>query len=297
MMKIHILGSDGFIGSNIFSLFKAEGKYDVVGYTPNECDLLSLRSAENALSKLEKDDVVVMISGITRLIDNSYDSMQKNIQMAENLCRVIGQKRVGRVVFFSTVDVYGLLDPGVRISEKLLPDPDDHYAISKITSEYILQRCCSHNYIPIAVLRLSGIYGPNDNGKSTINKLVVSAMSGKVMLHGDGSNKRDFVHVRDIYNIIKRIIQTDRDITLNVATGKSYSIKEIVKMLGSLCPEKFTVEHKEEKPAGPKRIVDMVYDISLLNKMFPGFKYIGLKEGLSMYLSDYLKIKGGQGNG
>jgi UDP-glucose 4-epimerase len=296
MMKVHILGSDGFIGSNIFNLFKAEGEYDVAGYTPNECDLLSLDSAKHALSKLAKDDIVVMISGITRLIDNSYGSMQKNLQMAENLCRIIEQKRVGRVIFFSTVDVYGLLEPGVRISEKLLPDPDDYYAISKITSEYILQRCCTHNNIPFAVLRLSGIYGPSDQGKSTINKLVDSAIRGKVILHGDGSSKRDFVHVSDIYKIIKRIIRTDQDMVLNVATGESHSIKKIVGMLRQLSPSKFTVEFRKEKHADPKRILDMEFDISHLNKIFSRFRFIGLRQGLSLYLSDYFNAEKGESN-
>jgi UDP-glucose 4-epimerase len=292
MTKLHILGNSGFIGGYLFKRFTADKQYDAAGYSSKQCDLLSPKSLQTSLADIAETDVILMAASITRLKKNSFDSMQKNILMAENVAGFIKNHPIGQLIFFSTVDVYGLLPPGVLISEKLLPDPNDYYATSKITSEYLLKKSCFNNNIPIAVLRLTGIYGPGDDGKSTIHKLIQSAMRGKVTIYGDGSNKRDFVYVEDLYKIIKLLIATRENIILNIATGKSSSIAQIVELIKTICPNSFTVEHKtEQQPL--LRIEDMVYDTSLLNETFPEFRFTSLREGLLTYFNEYKKAKNG----
>jgi len=290
--KIHLLGSTGFIGSNLLKDLSALEEYKVAGYSSMDCNLLSYNSIEKALPEVEKDDVMIMTSAITRLKDNSFDCCEKNILMAKNLSAFLEKYPISRLIFFSTVDVYGLLTDEIEIDENTLPNPNDYYALSKITSEYLLGKTCFNANIPMTVLRLSGIYGPGDEGKSTINKLLLSAMNGKITIYGDGSNKRDFLYVEDISRIVKLILKNEQNGVFNIATGKSSSLIEIVKILSSLFKDKFIVEHKPEGNPAAKRVSNMSYDISLLNKTFPEFKFIDLRKGLSMYLN-----RGGSNNG
>lgn len=284
MGKICILGSNGFIGSNLKRDLIAAGKYNVLALAEKDCDLLSPESLDRALSSLDRNDVIIMVSAVTRLVENSFDSFSKNVRMVENLAGFLRQRPIKQVIFFSTVDVYGLLPAGTIIQEALIPNPNDYYAISKITGEYILKKACLESQVPLAILRLSGIYGPNDQGKSTINKLIESARMGKICVFGNGSSKRDFVLVNDLVRLINEVLLRDQNMLLNVATGQSYSIKDIVEMIRTVFLGKIQVEFKPEPIGTVKRIDDMIYDISEINRLIPGFKFTALKEGIGLYL-------------
>lgn len=281
--RIIILGASGFIGNYVYKSFLSDMIFDVKGFSSKNCDLLSLDQIQNKLSFISKDDVVIMASAITRLRENTFDSMIKNIQMADNISKFIEKKGAGYFIFLSTVDVYGLVDDTTIISEKLLPNPNDYYAVSKLTSEFLLKKTCDRNNIPILTLRLSGVYGSGKQEKTTINKLIESATRNKeVIIYGDGKDKRDYIYVDDVCNIIKKAIEQKINATLNVATGNSCSISEIVEIIKKCCTDKFVVNYKQRENITEERVKDMVYDVSLLTTVFPDIKIKDLKEGISI---------------
>ena len=284
---IYILGSSGFIGQRIYDKFLETDLNNVLGYSSSECDLLSPKSIYNALSKITKNDVIVLVSCITRLKENSYESMLKNIQMAENLGRFIGNHPVSQAFFLSTVDVYGVLPDDVLISEDLMPNPSDYYSISKIASEYLLRKTFSKLGIPLTIFRLTGIYGQGDEGKSTINVLVENAQNNrKITVFGDGLNKRDFVYVDDIFKITCEAIRLKTDITINVATGNSYSIVEIANMIAREIGDDVKIEFCDPISSNEPRINYMNYDIGSIQSIFPKIKLTDLSQGISLYISN-----------
>lgn len=282
--KIIILGASGFIGSYLMKNFSADRTYDVKGYSSKECDLLSSDSMNKALSYVTSDDVIIMASSITRQKDDSFESMIKNIKMAENVSRFLGEHKIAQLIFISSVDVYGSVETGVQISESSALSPNTYYGISKLSSEFILKNCCSKNKIPLLILRFPGIYGPDDKGKSTVAQFVNSAIKGKVTIFGDGKDKRDFVYVDDVYRLIKIAIDKEVSATLNVATGKSYSLIEIAETIKLCVSNDFIVKYKPKEKGGAKRVKELVYDTGLLNKFFPNFKFTTLKQGISLYI-------------
>ena len=283
-----VLGASGFIGSSIVKHFLSYSSGTVKGFSSQECDTLSLNSIEDSLSFVKENDVIIMASAITRLKENSFESMINNIRMAENFSRFIEKNKIAHIVFLSTVDVYGLVKQDTMLNEKLLPGPNDYYAMSKLSSEYILKKMCHKRHIPLLVLRLSGTYGPGDNGKSTINKLIESAViNKKVVIYGDGEDKRDFVYIDDVCNILEMAVDHKTDGTFNVATGKSCSIKEIVEVIKQSTCGEFIVEFKENANQHDERVKDMVYDVSLLRSTFTDIKLKDISEGICQYLNTY----------
>lgn len=284
--KIVILGASGFIGKNLYESFSSNTLYDIIGLSSTDCDLLSLNQVQKELLFVNKDDIIIMASAITRLKENTFDSMIKNIQMADNISKFVEKNRVGYFIFLSTVDVYGLVSVTTIINEKLLPNPNDYYALSKLSSEFILRKTCNKSNIPILILRLSGVYG--NQGQSTVNKLIEAVVRNKeIIIYGDGKDKRDFVYVDDICNIIKEAMERRVSTTLNIATGKSYSINEIVEVIKSCYPEKFVIKHKPGENFFEERVKDMVYDVSLITRTFPDIKFKDIREGISLCLSAY----------
>ena len=232
-MTIHILGSSGFLGSQLY-LYFSERNFQVKGYSSADCDLLSSDSIKESLL-VGAEDSVIMASGIARFKENSLESMIKNMSMASNVSRFINENKIGYLVFLSSPDVYGTSINGL-INEELPLSPEDYYAHSKYLSEFIFKKCCSDNNIPLLILRVSGIYGPRDHARSTINMLVEPAEEGRMTIFGDGSDKRDFIHTNDFCRIVEGGVEKKIEGILNVATGKSHSINEIVGFIKEFFP-------------------------------------------------------------
>jgi len=289
MKTIHILGASGFIGSYLLNHLSKE--FNVVGYSSKQCDLLSSDSIHNALSNINKEDIIIISSAITRLKENSFNSLQKNVLMAENLAKFLESHKISQLIFFSTIDVYGSDVPG-EIHEGLVPNPQDYYSLSKLISEHIFKISCFKNKIPLYILRLSGIYGPGDNNKSTVNKLVTSAFNKLITIYGDGADKRDFVFVDDIYRFINLLISNPKNTTLNFATGNSYSIDQIVRFIQELMPYQFSIEYK--RPAIKKnRASNLLFNTTKMKKQFPSFEFTDIKKALPLYIKDY-KLRNGR---
>jgi len=280
---IFVTGAGGFIGKRLVEKFSRETAENVIGYTSHECNLLSPDAIVAAFSAVTKEDVLIMGAAITRLRENSYDAMIKNIRMAENLSRFLKKHPVGLVIFFSTVDVYGILTDDVVITENILPNPNDYYAISKLASEYLLRQTLSRGGIPLTIFRLSGVYGPGDKGKSTIDALVTSAQTKrKITVFGDGTNKRDFVFADDLFRLTAEAIRKKENMTVNVATGRSYSIAEIANMIAEALGNGCSVEYMPTDNTNEKRITHMIYHTRKLCDCFPDMEFTNINSGLKL---------------
>ena len=288
--KVHILGAKGFIGKNLSIFFSKEKKYEKKDYDLPDLDLSYYPSLEKKLKDVEKNDSIIMTSSITRLVENSLDSNIKNVKMIGNLSRFLEKNPIGHITFLSTTDVYGIVKEGTIIDEQTNIMPKDYYSVSKCSCEFILKNCCSKRNIPLLILRLSGIYGSGDVGKSTLSRLVSSAIKEKKIIIEDDV-KRDFVYVEDLCNLIKRGIEQKKDLTVNVATGSSYKISELAEFISELLPKKVEII-KNPRERTTKRNKDMIYNISLLNENFPGFNFMDIQETLSLYIKNFFMKNG-----
>lgn len=280
-MVIYVLGGSGFIGSRISKYFLEED-YLVKSFSSSECDLLDKKSCEEKLKDISEEDVILMASSITRLKENSLESMIKNIRMADNVSKIIEKMPISQLIFLSTVDVYGI-NPKLPLSEKNQIQPGDYYSMSKIASEFLLKKSCSEKNTPLLILRLSGIYGENYGG--AIDKLIKSSKEGKVTLFNEGKDRRDFVYIRDLYQIIKTGIDSRMDSTINIATGKDYSIKEICEMIKSYLGKEITFEYKKNAET-ENRIQEIKVDTSFFNEKFSNFKFTDIQEGLRLCIEE-----------
>ena len=293
MKRIIILGSTGYIGKYLLKRFSGDNA-EVLGYSSSTCDLLSLEKAREVFSGFTKEDAVLMLSTTNRLDENTYGSMDKNIKMADNVSKLLQEYPIGLLVFFSTIDVYGVyLKVNEIINEKSLPNPNDYYSVSKLASEYLLKMVCLKNNILLRILRLSGVYGPGDKARSTISILLDSAREKKeIQICGKGENLRDFVYIDDIYKIVNLSIKGSGAELLNVATGKSYSIIQIAEILKDALPYSFNIKFVANPGLNTeKRVKNLIFDTTLLKNSFSGLNLTDLREGITLYLSDLSELR------
>lgn len=287
--RIIILGASGFIGNNLFNKFTAS-KITTLGFSSKELNLLSAKEMWIKLADVTPCDILVVAAAITRLRENTPDSMIKNIRMAESVADFIVGHPVGHVIYLSTIDVYGVdIAKGAKITEKTELCPTDYYAISKLAGEFLLRKACGYRKIPLAILRLCGIYGQGDGDKSTIGSIASQAFrTKKITIYGDGKNLRDYIHVNDLYALMQRVIDKKKlNITVNVATGRSYSICAIARIITSSLPEGVAIEFKAQPLQNSNtRVRDLLFDCSYFQKSFPGLELGDLKDRIPVYLKE-----------
>ena len=123
-----------------------------------------------------------------------------------------------------------------------------------------------------------------------INKILIAKKNKKnqIKLFGDGTPKRQFMHAKDLAEIIKMIIIKKINKSFNVATNENYSIKKIAKIALKACNfNEAKIIFDKSMPNGQLR---KDIDIKKFKKLAPKFKPILLKDGIR---DIYLKNKKG----
>ena len=178
-MKVCVLGSNGFVGSNLL-------KYtDWNGVTHRELDLTDQHAVEKHFNE-HKYDVVIhcAVVGGSRLKPDDSDVAYKNILMFENVVRVFK----GKLIYFSS---------GAALRGN---PPTDPYGLSK----WVIDRRIET--IPNAYsLRIWGCYGP---GELPSRFSAVCKREGHVVI--DQDRYFDFIDIEDVRKIVKEYVNGNK---------------------------------------------------------------------------------------
>ena len=102
--------------------------------------------------------------------------------------------------------------------------------------------------------------------------------SKSIEIFGDGTPYRQFMHARDLAQIIKMTILKNIFLSFNVATDENYTIKKIAEIALEACNiQNLNIYFDKSKPNGQLR---KDIDITNLKKLFPDFTPINLIDGI-----------------
>jgi nucleoside-diphosphate-sugar epimerase len=188
--------------------------------------------------KSNKIDRVIHLAAISSLPDcekNSAECMSVNVAGTASVLESCRKANVKQCVFASTGAVYeGNTVDQAPFHEDLPISTKLWYPTSKWMAEQICQRYRSNYGMNIPVLRFFNVFGPRQDihrpHPPLINYLVreLCAERGPI-LHGDGSQSRDYVHVDDVVQLIDLVLQSnDTNTEFNVCTGQMMSVKQIL---------------------------------------------------------------------
>ncbi|MBF0397169.1 MAG: NAD(P)-dependent oxidoreductase [Desulfobacterales bacterium] len=278
-----ILGHSGFIGGSLYQSLKTQGLYDVIGASTKECNLLDLESVKKFFSTLPDDIQIVFCSVINAHLCKSIEFLHDNITIIDNFIKGIQNKKISNLIYLSAVDIYGK-SIQLPINESTIINPKGYYGLGKFCGEILLTRSDILN-CPITILRLPGVYGPNDKGRSIIGNFASKIIKGEpITLHGDGSTLRDYIEINDVCDIIKSFLNKPQKTILNLAVGESLSIKKMIELISKISNIKPIIEYK---PVDLNAAGDMVFDIKKFRKIFPGFKLTNLEQGCAKYIQNF----------
>jgi len=136
-----------------------------------------------------------------------YDTNVGGMKVTLNAMEKNGIKRL---VFFSSVAVYGLNKPNPK--EDYEPkEPFNHYGISKLQAEHVAEVWFEkHPDWNIDIIRPTVIFGERNRGN--VYNLLKQIASGRFMMIGKGDNVKSMAYVGNIVAFVKYMID-------NVTTG------------------------------------------------------------------------------
>lgn len=328
-----ITGGAGFIGSNLADRMLRRGRpviiYDSLARPGSERNLRWLRATHGARARVEIGDVratsrlrdAVAEAGtvfhlasqvaVTTSLDDPAEDFAINAAATLELLEML-RRRDGAagLIFTSTNKVYGAIDDidlvergsryvptgalaGAGIAETRPLQFHSPYGCSKgAADQYVLDY--AHSYgLATAVLRMSCIYGPHQNGtedQGWVAHFMIRAIEGRpITIYGNGKQVRDLLFVDDLVDALMLAEQTLPEIAgqaFNIGGGpeNTVSLRELIAQITALHGEPPAIEF------GDWRVGDQLWYVSDSAKFsrITGWRpRVGVAEGIR-FLYDWL---------
>jgi nucleoside-diphosphate-sugar epimerase len=277
--RLVIVGRNSYIG-NFFAGYAAARGADVIAVSSADCNFLEAGQVARFFAALgDEPCTIVALAVINKSVENTYRSHLQNLTIVRNLIDGHRLAHVESMVWFSSVDVYGVRPP-LPITEETPVAPDTWYGLAKYSGEWMLG-CSGEVACPVTILRIPGIYGPAPNDRSVIGRMVAGIRERRrVVIRGSGRSLRDYVHVGDVAALLEQLIPLRHHGVLNVATGESRTILEIADLLRDVLREEFEIVRGE---ADREREFDLVFDNRRLTALLPDFQFADIASGVASY--------------
>ena len=262
-----ILGSEGFLGSNVKTLIQKENAYKILE-VKNSSDL-NLMNYEDLVTKFKdtKIDYIIncaaFVGGVSYGYEYQAKLLEENTQLAINICKFANEKRVENLVNPISNCVYP--ENVTEYKEKDLFNGRPHesvmyYAYSK---RFLINLCESYFKqfeLNSTNVIMSNMFGPNDhfeeNRSHALGALVKKICDAKlnkntsIEVWGDGTQIREWLYVEDGAKALINSLHLKGFNFYNVGVNKGISINELVEEIQKSVNYQLSIDYNLSKPTG-----------------------------------------------
>ncbi len=260
MKNVLVTGGAGFIGSHLCEGLLAAGYrvrvldslvYGKREWVPAACEFLEgdIRDIDACHRAATGMDGVLHCAAMSRSGPSQEHldlCTQSNIAGTQNMLLAARDAGVRKFIYSGSSTYYGSRTPPHRES-----DPPDFLNIYGLTKRVGEQYCLLFDEgfgLPCIVLRYFNVYGPRQP-ETGAYALVLgiflrrAAEEKTLEIHGDGAQRRDFVHVRDIVSANLAALKSPvHGEVFNVGSGTNISVRELADMIS---PDQVHVEGRK----------------------------------------------------
>ena len=264
--KILVTGGAGFIGSEIVRQITNSGGKIIVydnfssgkrKYLKNIPNIKIIKGDIKNKSLLEKSmkkcEYVINLAALP-FIPDSYNFPQQFFDVNTNgtlnvIIAAMKNPKIKNFVHISTSEVYG--------TAKKIPMNEDHptlphstYAVSKLAADRAVFTIHKEHDFPAVIIRPFNSFGPRITQPYIIPEIISQFKNDNKEINlGNVDSARDFTFVTDTANGIIKALFSEKAIgeTINLGSGRSYKIKEIVKIIGSIMNKKYKIKSDKER--------------------------------------------------
>ena len=242
-LKFTILGSSGFIGSNISKTLKNKN-YDC--YTPDV--------RKESLDGKNLGNVVYSL-GVSDFLNKPFETIDAHICI---LNKILKNCNFESLLYISSGRMYYNIDSTLE-ENSLNINPNmknDLYNISKLQGESL---CLSLNNPKIKIIRPSNVVGISAPPNLFITSLIKEAVTtGKIILHSTLDSEKDYVYIDDLIELIPKIIFSNKFQLYNIASGYNISSNKIIDEIIRLTDCKLEIASDAKKFSSGRINIDRI---------------------------------------
>ena len=302
--KIYVAGNTGLVGSAIIRMLKGKGFNNIISSPSSHWDL-TVQSRVDQFFRINQPEYVFLaaakVGGIGANSESPANFIYDNLMIQTNIIDSAYRYGVKKLIFLGSSCIYPKF-PKIPITEDQfmtseLEPSNDAYAVAKIAGVKMCQAYRKqYGFNAISVMP-TNLYGPNDNfdinSGHVLPSLIAKFHGGLshskdyiINLWGDGSPKREFLHVDDLAEALYTCMQEyDSEEIINIGTGEDVTIKELAEIIVDVTGYKNYYQWDSSKPNGTPRKVLNVDKIKSL-----GWEpKISLREGIESTYEWYKK--------
>lgn len=309
--KVLVAGSTGMVGSAILRNLKSKGYENIYSAPRSYFDLTKQEDVERYFHANEPEYVFLAAAKVGGIVANqkyTADFIRDNLLIQTNVIDAAYRYGVKKLLFLGSSCIYPKF-PNIPITEDQLmtgslEPSNDSYAIAKIAGIKMCQAYREQYGFNAISAMPTNLYGPNDNfdletshvlpalmrkcheGKDRLDHDLGGPFIPNIVLWGDGSPKREFLHVEDLAEACVFLMKNyDQAEHINVGTGEDISIKELAETIADVVGFKGEFVWNTDKPNGTPR---KLLDVSKINSL-GWYPTIGLREGIKQTYDWYLE--------
>jgi UDP-glucose 4-epimerase len=296
-VKLIVFGGTGFIGTHVVDLARSAGHSVCVISRQAETRRLPRTDVDyrridlgNPQDRLGLPEILRGADAVLHLASSTVpgtsgrspaSDVQTNLvgllAILENML-VAGTRRL--IYLSSGGAVYGPPE-SVPIREDHPLNPISSYGIVKVAAEQYVRLFSRDRGLSSVILRPSNPYGDRQSGigvQGLVSTVLARTLSGEPLeVWGDGSAVRDFLHVRDLADLVLRAAETKVQGTFNAGSGRGTSVNEMIAIANKVTGRSLDVTY------APARSVDTpvsILDSSAARSTFGWMPQTDLRDGI-----------------
>ena len=288
--KIYVAGNTGLVGSAIVRMLHRKGYTNILSTPSSHFDLRRQDDVERFFKNNEPEYVYLAaakVGGIGANKDYPGHFIYDNLMIQSNIIHAARKFGVKKLLFLGSSCIYPKMCEQPIKEEYLMTGPleptNDAYAIAKIAGIKMCQAYRKQYGFNAISLMPTNLYGPNDNfdleSSHVLPALIRKFHEAKdtVILWGDGTPMREFLHVDDLADAcFTCMLEYNDPEPINVGTGEDVTIAELAGIISDVVGFTGGIDWDTKKPNGTPRKVLNVDKIKSL-----GWEpKISLKEGI-----------------
>lgn len=245
--KITVIGGSGFVGTNLCrQLLLKQQDFEIIDLKmsqqfPDKCkigDVRNIKSLENTIT----GDVVVNLAAVHRDdIRDKSEYNRTNVEGAENIAQVCTDKGIRKIIFTSSVAVYGFAPPGTDETGAINPFND--YGRSKYKAEQKFRTWQNNGENSLIIIRPTVIFGEGNRGN--VFNLLNQIASGRFLMIGNGQNKKSMAYIGNVTAFLETCLYSKKKFgVFNYVDTPDLTMAELVRQIND--------KIKGKKSIGPR---------------------------------------------
>jgi len=222
------------------------------------------------------------LADIVPSIVSPLNYYKSNVTGTVAVCEASRLAKVKKLIYAASSSCYGIPDT-FPTPESAEIRPQYPYALTKYLGEQIVLHWGKVYKLPVVSLRLFNVYGPRSRTSGTYGAVFGVFLAQKLnnrpfTVVGSGKQTRDFTFVTDVVNAFFLAAQSNlENEIMNVGSGNTYSVNELVKLLGG------EVTYIPKRPGEPECTFA---DIARIKKILKWNPEVSFEAGVKIMLEN-----------